>query len=58
MKEMFKGATSFNQNLCAWKDNFPYSNANSLFKDSGCTLKGNPSSATQGPFCASTCTNT
>ena len=22
--EMFKGATSFNQNLCSWSDKFPY----------------------------------
>jgi surface protein len=53
--EMFERATSFNQNLCAWKDNFPYSNAADIFKDSGCTYKDDPSSTTQGPFCASSC---
>jgi surface protein len=55
MREMFKGASSFNGNLCAWKDSFPYSNAADIFADSGCTLKYNPSSAYQGPFCASYC---
>jgi surface protein len=57
MIEMFKGATSFSQNLCAWKDSFPYSNATHMFKDSGCTFKDDPTSAMQGPFCASSCTN-
>jgi hypothetical protein len=56
MESMFKDASSFNQNLCAWKDNFPYDGATDIFVNSGCTFKGNPVSATQGPFCAS-CTN-
>jgi surface protein len=55
MREMFTGATSFNQNVCAWKDNFPYNNAIGIFVDSGCTFTSNPSSAYQGPFCASYC---
>mmetsp|Transcript_7719 Transcript_7719/g.11688 ORF Transcript_7719/g.11688 Transcript_7719/m.11688 type:complete len:116 (+) Transcript_7719:3-350(+) len=54
-REMFKGATSFNQNLCAWQDDFPYSDASGMFVDSGCTYKLDPSSSYQGPFCASTC---
>jgi len=57
MSIMFKEASSFNQNLCAWKDNFPYSNANEIFADSGCAYTSNPSSVTKGPFCASDCTN-
>eukprot|EP00985_Skeletonema_marinoi_P007400 scaffold3244_cov151-Skeletonema_marinoi.AAC.5 len=55
MREMFKGATSFNQNLCAWEYNFPYRNASGIFVDSGCTIKDDPSSVHQGPFCASYC---
>eukprot|EP00984_Skeletonema_dohrnii_P038942 scaffold42742_cov183-Skeletonema_dohrnii-CCMP3373.AAC.1 len=55
MREMFKGATSFNQNLCAWQDDFPYSDASGMFVDSGCTYKGDPSSTFKAPFCASTC---
>jgi surface protein len=54
---MFGNATSFNQNLCAWKDQFPYNNANEIFVDSGCTFQDNPQIETQGPFCASDCTN-
>jgi len=53
MNKMFWEASSFNQNLCAWKDSFPYSNAIDIFLGSGCIIKGDPSSATQGPFCAS-----
>jgi surface protein len=55
MREMFKGASSFNENLCAWRDSFPYSNVPDIFADSGCTLKDDPLSAFQGPFCASYC---
>jgi len=55
MKEMFKGATSFNENLCAWKDSFTNGNAEDVFADSGCTIKDDPLSAYQGPFCASYC---
>eukprot|EP00984_Skeletonema_dohrnii_P014476 scaffold6088_cov140-Skeletonema_dohrnii-CCMP3373.AAC.14 len=54
-REMFEGATSFNQNLCAWEHNFPYGNASGIFVDSGCTIKVDPSSVHQGPFCASSC---
>ena len=53
--EMFKGATSFNQNLCSWSDKFPYGNADGIFQDSGCTIKDDPSQNQQGPFCASDC---
>jgi surface protein len=52
---MFKGATSFSQNLCNWQDNFPYSNADDIFVDSGCTYNGTPSPETKGPFCAAAC---
>ena len=52
---MFKGATSFNQNLCSWSDKFPYGNADGIFQDSGCTIKDDPSQNQQGPFCASDC---
>jgi surface protein len=55
MSYMFTNATSFNQNLCAWQDIFPYSSASDIFVDSGCAYKGTPSSAYQGPFCASSC---
>jgi len=55
MSYMFWYASSFNQNLCAWKDKFPYSKSNYIFVNSGCTFKDDPSSVTQGPFCASGC---
>jgi hypothetical protein len=58
MSWMFWGATSFSQNLCAWKDNFPYSKAAYIFVNSGCSYKVTPSSATKGPFCASACNTT
>ena len=31
MRGMLKGAASFNENLCAWSDTFPYSNAHDIF---------------------------
>ena len=55
-KEMFKGATSFNQNLCAWSDSFPYGNADGIFEDTNCRIQDDPRRQFQGPFCASDCT--
>jgi surface protein len=57
MYGMLYNASSFNQNLCAWKDTFPYNYADDIFVNSGCAVNGDPVSATQGPFCASSCTN-
>eukprot|EP00577_Skeletonema_sp_RCC1716_P026256 CAMPEP_0113415798 /NCGR_PEP_ID=MMETSP0013_2-20120614/24771_1 /TAXON_ID=2843 ORGANISM="Skeletonema costatum, Strain 1716" /NCGR_SAMPLE_ID=MMETSP0013_2 /ASSEMBLY_ACC=CAM_ASM_000158 /LENGTH=157 /DNA_ID=CAMNT_0000302803 /DNA_START=1 /DNA_END=474 /DNA_ORIENTATION=+ /assembly_acc=CAM_ASM_000158 len=54
---MFWEASSFNQNLCSWKDNFPYDNADVIFSCSGCTYQGEPQVEQQGPFCDSSCTN-
>eukprot|EP00985_Skeletonema_marinoi_P006894 scaffold3012_cov99-Skeletonema_marinoi.AAC.5 len=51
MANMFNGASAFNQNLCAWKDYFPYDNAMNVFLGSGCTDKMTPTS-NQSPFCA------
>ena len=53
---MFKGATSFNQNLCSWGEKFPYDRSDGIFEDSGCTIKDDPTQNQQGPFCASDCT--
>ena len=53
---MFKGATSFNQNLCAWSDSFPYGNADGIFEDTNCRIQDDPRRQFQGPFCASDCT--
>ena len=55
-EEMFKGATSFNQNLCAWSDSFPYGNADGIFEDTNCKIQDDPRRQFQGPFCASDCT--
>jgi len=52
MNYMFYRASAFNQNLCAWKDNFPYSNAVDIFGVSGCTYESVPVESDQGPFCA------
>ena len=53
---MFKGARSFNQNLCKWKDKFPYDHAKNIFKGSGCSfVDGPPLKKLGGPFCASDC---
>jgi len=56
MSSMFWDATSFNQDLCAWRDSFPYSVFNdNVFADSGCTYQDTPNEVQKGPFCASTC---
>ena len=52
---MFRGASLFNQDLCSWRDNFPYTNAYNMFTDSGCTYQDTPTQAQNGPFCASDC---
>ncbi|KAL7526148.1 hypothetical protein ACHAXR_001345 [Thalassiosira sp. AJA248-18] len=64
MEFMFRNAKSFNQDLCAWRDKFPYGpsswsyNGNlNIFVGSGCTFKGDPQLDIQGPFCASSCTS-
>ena len=55
IRGMFFGATSFNQNLCAWGDKFPYDDADYIFMGSGCTFTGTPQKNEKGPFCASDC---
>eukprot|EP00574_Skeletonema_japonicum_P007712 CAMPEP_0201724344 /NCGR_PEP_ID=MMETSP0593-20130828/8133_1 /ASSEMBLY_ACC=CAM_ASM_000672 /TAXON_ID=267983 /ORGANISM="Skeletonema japonicum, Strain CCMP2506" /LENGTH=108 /DNA_ID=CAMNT_0048215603 /DNA_START=60 /DNA_END=383 /DNA_ORIENTATION=- len=57
MTKMFSEATLLNQNFCAWKENFPYSSANDIFRQSGCTFQDDPQVGQGGPFCASSCTN-
>eukprot|EP00578_Thalassiosira_sp_NH16_P015825 CAMPEP_0181112070 /NCGR_PEP_ID=MMETSP1071-20121207/19620_1 /TAXON_ID=35127 /ORGANISM="Thalassiosira sp., Strain NH16" /LENGTH=363 /DNA_ID=CAMNT_0023196021 /DNA_START=292 /DNA_END=1383 /DNA_ORIENTATION=+ len=52
---MFYMAKSFNQNLCAWGDKFPYDGADGIFKDSSCINKTTPHEDLRGPFCASDC---
>ena len=60
MGYMFNGATSFNQDLCAWGDKFPYDNAGyiHIFANSGFTNTSTPKVDQKGPFCASDCTST
>jgi len=53
MSSMFQSAESFNQDLCHWGDEFPYSSASDIFAESGCTFQAQPSLDRQGPFCAS-----
>ena len=55
MTRMLYGATSFNQDLCAWGDKFPYDPAGDIFEGSGCTFQDTPQESQQGPFCASEC---
>jgi hypothetical protein len=57
MRFMFDDAGSFNQDLCAWSDTFPYDSATVIFGNSGCTYTGDPIEASipMGPFCASNC---
>ena len=61
---MFEDATLFNQNLCAWRDDFPYNPdytdfqynvVNDMFNGTSCTIKDPPREDTKGPFCASDC---
>ncbi|KAL7520437.1 hypothetical protein ACHAWX_005164, partial [Stephanocyclus meneghinianus] len=42
MSKMFRFATKFNQNLCAWKDDFPYGRADGIFYGSGCNYTATP----------------
>ena len=68
MRWMFQGASSawmgymlynaslFNQDLCAWRDSFPYTaKTDNIFTDSGCTYQDTPTQTQKGPFCASDC---
>jgi hypothetical protein len=55
MNHMFADAISFNQNLCAWAENFPYTYAFFIFGRSGCTYQSTPQVGQGGPFCASDC---
>ena len=49
---MFNNATAFNQNLCHFGDNWPYSWMYSLFVGSGCPDTGDPWESAYGPWCA------
>ena len=59
---MFTLASSFNQNLCAWKDKFPYGfeTSEAIFDDTACTYTDRPRRSNEfgGPFCASDCSPT
>ena len=59
---MFTGATSFNQNLCAWKEKFPYGfeSSTEIFDNTACTYDARPRQSNEfgGPFCASDCSPT
>ena len=59
---MFTGATSFNQNLCAWKEKFPYGfeSSTEIFDNTACTYDARPRLRNEfgGPFCASDCSPT
>jgi len=59
---MLFGAKAFNQNLCAWKDKFPYGfeGSDAVFDGSGCTYIDRPrrSNPFGGPFCAYDCAPT
>eukprot|EP00984_Skeletonema_dohrnii_P030782 scaffold22544_cov78-Skeletonema_dohrnii-CCMP3373.AAC.2 len=55
MSSMLSGAISFNQNLCAWKDKFPYNNAMNIFLGSGCAFTQDPQLDDKGPFCSDEC---
>ena len=52
---MFLNATSFNHNLCTWRDHFPYGRAFKAFQYTNCTFKDDPELEQRGPFCASSC---
>jgi len=58
MRYMFEGASLFNQDLCLWQDNFPYTaytyNIN-IFTNTNCTYQDRPNETQKGPFCASDC---
>jgi hypothetical protein len=59
---MFTLASSFNQNLCAWRDKFPYGfdTSEAIFDDTACTYTDRPRQSNEfgGPFCASDCSPT
>lgn len=59
---MFTLASSFNQNLCAWRDKFPYGfrTSEAIFDDTACTYTDRPRKRNEfgGPFCASDCSPT
>jgi len=55
MRYMFYAATSFNMDLCAWQDNFLYTNATGIFTNSDCAFQDTPIEVQKGPFCASDC---
>ena len=55
MSGMFKGASNFNQDLCSWRDSFPYTEAVDIFFNSSCTYQDAPNETQKGPFCASDC---
>ena len=48
--------STFNQDLCAWADKFPYGQAFKIFNNSACTFQETPQEDWRGPFCASNCT--
>jgi len=48
-------AASYNQNLCAWRDDFPYKHADDVFTYSACNITTKPQEDKKGPFCASDC---
>jgi hypothetical protein len=58
---MFYGATSFNQDLCAWGNEMStthYIMTEYMFVGAACVNQGSPSmsgGSWVGPFCASTC---
>ena len=56
MGYMFWDNEAFNQDLCAWGDNFPYDNAEDIFANSSCTFQDTPQLDQGGPFCACNCT--
>jgi hypothetical protein len=57
---MFRSASAFNQNLCAWGSKLPFDDTlfTRVFQGSGCPTKNEPSfeSTPPGPFCYS-CTD-
>ena len=59
---MFTLASSFNQNLCDWRDRFPYGfdTSEAIFDDTACTYTDRPRQSNEfgGPFCASDCSPT
>ena len=55
MNWMFESTSSFNQDLCSWRDSFPYTNAFNIFTNSNCTYRDTPQEDQKGPFCASEC---